>query len=235
MSRCRHYRSLLMDLARVSFIYPLARYASPPPSVLITCLASSLSSLYHPAPTINQPLTGPSSSLLFRASLPFLAPLVVSGQSLCAKMDSDPGQPQRLNSSQHEPNQQQRRHNHLVELPATHNSISDSTLSSPFTRRRLEAVTPGIDLSTYFPSTSPSDLARPSYFSAADPNIPPGPANSSNLVERQVPAMAAALARRESLSDIRAANPDLSLSGNIISATFTTPMHSITAKEATGT
>lgn len=138
-------------------------------------------------------------------------------------MDSDPGQPQRLNSSQHEPNQQQRRHNHLVELPATHNSISDSTLSSPFTRRRLEAVTPGIDLSTYFPSTSPSDLARPSYFSAADPNIPPGPANSSNLVERQVPAMAAALARRESLSDIRAANPDLSLSGNIISATFTTP------------
>jgi trehalose 6-phosphate synthase/phosphatase len=31
------------------------------------------------------------------------------------------------------------------------------------------------------------------------------------------------LRRRESLSDIRAANPDLALSGNIISATFNTP------------
>lgn len=31
------------------------------------------------------------------------------------------------------------------------------------------------------------------------------------------------LRRRESLSEIRAANPDLALSGNIISATFNTP------------
>jgi trehalose 6-phosphate synthase/phosphatase len=31
------------------------------------------------------------------------------------------------------------------------------------------------------------------------------------------------LRRRESLSEIRAANPELALSGNIISATFNTP------------
>jgi trehalose 6-phosphate synthase/phosphatase len=38
---------------------------------------------------------------------------------------------------------------------------------------------------------------------------------------------AVTMARQESLSDIGAANPDLSLSGNIISATFSAP-HSFT-------
>lgn len=35
------------------------------------------------------------------------------------------------------------------------------------------------------------------------------------------------MARRESLSEIRAANPELSLTGNIISATFNIP-HAVT-------
>jgi hypothetical protein len=37
------------------------------------------------------------------------------------------------------------------------------------------------------------------------------------------PTAASAMRRRESLSEIRAANPDLALTGNIISATFSTP------------
>ena len=38
-----------------------------------------------------------------------------------------------------------------------------------------------------------------------------------------LPARFVPMARRESLTDIRAANPDLGLSGNIISVAFTGP------------
>jgi len=38
------------------------------------------------------------------------------------------------------------------------------------------------------------------------------------------------MARRQSLSEIRAANPELALSGNIISATFNIP-HALTYKK----
>ncbi|KAK1593479.1 family 20 glycosyltransferase [Colletotrichum navitas] len=51
----------------------------------------------------------------------------------------------------------------------------------------------------------------------------PGPLSGREILERMT---LAAMGRRESLSQIRAANPDLHLSGNIISATFNIP-HSL--------
>lgn len=106
----------------------------------------------------------------------------------------------------------------------------------------FDAVTPGINLSTYVarpssrvphsprdilsrshhqhPQRGDSDDAPPSYFSRADPTIrrPNGP-----LPLRRTTTAAMASGRRESLSDIQRANPDLALSGNIISATFNIP------------
>jgi hypothetical protein len=99
------------------------------------------------------------------------------------------------------------------------------------TSAKFDAVTPGIELATYFPEDSSREtrgsdadqLARVSYFPPGDPN-----ANSAyrGLV-RRVTIPLDFMARRESLSDIRMANPDLSLSGNIISATFNLP-HAVT-------
>ncbi|OHW97513.1 trehalose 6-phosphate synthase [Colletotrichum incanum] len=51
----------------------------------------------------------------------------------------------------------------------------------------------------------------------------PGPLTGRDILKRMT---LAAMGRRESLSQIRAANPDLQLSGNIISATFNIP-HSV--------
>ncbi|KAK1991895.1 family 20 glycosyltransferase [Colletotrichum falcatum] len=51
----------------------------------------------------------------------------------------------------------------------------------------------------------------------------PGPLSGRDILKRMT---LAAMGRRESLSQIRAANPDLQLSGNIISATFNIP-HSL--------
>ncbi|KAF7560058.1 hypothetical protein G7046_g4096 [Stylonectria norvegica] len=75
---------------------------------------------------------------------------------------------------------------------------------------------------------------HPSYFAAAaNPPIDNPqrrrrmtPANSSNAPGDEAASAAPSapkMRRRESLSDIRAANPDLALTGNIISATFNTP------------
>lgn len=107
--------------------------------------------------------------------------------------------------------------------------------SSPFpagTDQGFDAVTPGIELATYhhFPDSSPQD--SPSYFSSADPNSP-SPAIPHHDLSKRSPRNrnnSATMNRRESLSEIRAANPDLSLSGNIISATFT-PTHTFTYRK----
>lgn len=92
----------------------------------------------------------------------------------------------------------------------------------------FEAVTPGIDPRAYI-SKQDTPLGAPittgpSYFSKADTSIPPRRREYNSLLRRATTTnTTAAMARRESLSDIRAANPDLSLSGNIISATFNAP------------
>ncbi|KAI1483600.1 glycosyltransferase family 20 protein [Daldinia eschscholtzii] len=105
-------------------------------------------------------------------------------------------------------------------------------------------VTPGIQPSTYLSRTSTDSIksASPSYFTR-------DPASQSSGVSRPPPAeppldgssptnlvkgatsdhevlrrmSVSTKGRRESISEIRAAAPDLALSGNIISVTFTTP------------
>jgi hypothetical protein len=101
-------------------------------------------------------------------------------------------------------------------------------------------VTPGINFDTYRPyDTSPGDetprAASPGYFthreSIASPDLtdlsPSEVAATSKTTENLLGRMSlAAMGRRQSLSEIRSAHPDLSLSGNIISATFNIP-HSL--------
>ncbi|KAF6816897.1 putative trehalose-6-phosphate synthase [Colletotrichum plurivorum] len=110
-----------------------------------------------------------------------------------------------------------------------------------------DAVTPGIHQHTYLDSADNSRSGSPSYFSqsdrkvafaSSDPslssaatpsitthNLPqsPGSITGKDILKRMT---LAAMGRRESLSRIREANPDLQLSGNIISATFNIP-HSL--------
>lgn len=87
------------------------------------------------------------------------------------------------------------------------------------THHGFEAVTPSIP-SGRMNYNSQSTADAPSYFSHADPLISrPDSDELPPLLEESAPNMA----RRESLSDIRASNPDLALTGNIISATFTIP------------
>ena len=104
-------------------------------------------------------------------------------------------------------------------------------------------VTPGISRDTY-PSLPTSDDAPPelqsppSYFPPADRDVTasPEPVDQSGEAPAQAAepqesgrdilrrmSLAAMGGRRESLSEIRSVNPDLSLSGNIISATFNIP------------
>ena len=99
----------------------------------------------------------------------------------------------------------------------------------------FEAVTPGIDPRAYSSkqagSLSPQITTGQSYFSKADTSIPPRQREYNSLVRQATTTnAAAAMARPESLSDIQAANPDLSLSGNIISATFNAP-HAFTYRK----
>jgi trehalose 6-phosphate synthase/phosphatase len=103
------------------------------------------------------------------------------------------------------------------------------------TDRAFEAVTPGMQPSTYVPPQSPASAAfnaRPSYFNQPGPSsAAPSTARPNSvlgLLQRRVTTDN--MAHRESLSDIRAANPDLLLSGNIISATFNIP-HSFTYRK----
>ncbi|ORY60815.1 trehalose-phosphatase [Pseudomassariella vexata] len=114
-------------------------------------------------------------------------------------------------------------------------------------------VTPGIHLATYDPETNPGEPKRqsPSYFtrdpashrspralcvkspselgdlnenrSASSPTQAMTGAMSHQDVLRRMSLSSKGRGRRESLSDIQAAVPDLALSGNIISATFTLP------------
>lgn len=88
----------------------------------------------------------------------------------------------------------------------------------------FEAVTPGFHPSSYHSSSQRHPVDAPSYFSHADPRIerPLGdlPEHPDTMTGDR-PSVAGL--RRQSLTDIRALNPELSLSGNIISATFTIP------------
>lgn len=90
----------------------------------------------------------------------------------------------------------------------------------------FEAVTPGIDPRAYLAKseTRRGDGPNSSYFSRADTVISPQSQARNSLVRQPT------MERLESLSDIRAANPDLHLSGNIISATFNAP-HAFTYRK----
>lgn len=94
----------------------------------------------------------------------------------------------------------------------------------------FEAVTPGIDPRAYLAKseTRRGDGPNSSYFSRADTAIP-AKSQARNSLVRQ--ATTTTMNHRESLSDIRAANPDLHLSGNIISATFNAP-HAFTYRKS---
>jgi trehalose 6-phosphate synthase/phosphatase len=97
-------------------------------------------------------------------------------------------------------------------------------------------VTPGINFDTYQPRDESSGPANQGYFA---PRESPDTRDLTDLSPSEVAATAkttenllermslAAMGRRQSLSEIRAAHPDLHLSGNVISATFNIP-HSLT-------
>ncbi|KAK3936816.1 putative glycosyltransferase [Diplogelasinospora grovesii] len=124
---------------------------------------------------------------------------------------------------------------------------SESSLP-PHLRPSLNAVpvTPGINLHAYDGEGAEGgaeNTGNPSYFSerdadralAASPDLQSVQGNSpDNVIAACADAgkdflrrlSLAAMGRRESLSEIRATNPDLALSGNIISATFNIP-HSL--------
>lgn len=80
-----------------------------------------------------------------------------------------------------------------------------------------------VDVTSTSTQPSPSQPATPSI---PRHNLPtsPGSIAGKDILKRIT--FAAAMGRRESLSQIRASNPDLQLSGNIISATFNIP-HSL--------
>ena len=108
-------------------------------------------------------------------------------------------------------------------------SSSDLTTPSLPSRsdRDFDAVTPGIELATYRYSPESSPATSPSYFPKVDPKRRTSLHQDSHHRITPLGEFTSMMNRRESLSDIRAANPDLSLSGNIISATFT-PTHAFT-------
>jgi trehalose 6-phosphate synthase/phosphatase len=171
----------------------------------------------------------------------------MAGQAAGAKV------PLTEEEQQHQQQQQQQQHHHHTlnadpseesDNPATDADADAQAYSNPpsgassyfvpqpnATSSKFDAVTPGIELATYVPEESPRETrgsdahrsARVSYF-------PPGDANANSAYRglvRRVTIPFEFMARRESLSDIRMANPDLSLSGNIISATFNLP-HAVT-------
>ncbi|KFA79043.1 hypothetical protein S40288_08769 [Stachybotrys chartarum IBT 40288] len=155
------------------------------------------------------------------------------------KLEELPSQSQ---SQQMEDNQQQPPQPPLGFANET--SFDDSPRPPAATDRTFDAVTPGIRPFTYNETPAldaDNDRASPSYFSRADPNIqhqaPPQQKQQSKpslragvlgLLQRRVTTDN--MGRRESLSEIRAANPDLSISGNIISATFNIP-HAFTYRK----
>ena len=90
----------------------------------------------------------------------------------------------------------------------------------------FDAVTPGIGPDSYFPqqddlrnNNTNSPEAQRSYFSYGDRKI----LQRQDSIWDRIIGHRSTMARRESLSEIRAANPALSLSGNVISATFNIP------------
>lgn len=109
----------------------------------------------------------------------------------------------------------------------------DDTSLPPPLREAITCVpvTPGIQPSTYesdepgrsdyFSTVQSARGAVPSTQAAADGS---GDKSAREILHRMTST--AMLARRESISDIRATNPDLAVSGNIISATFNIP-HSL--------
>ncbi|KAI6780695.1 Trehalose-phosphatase-like protein [Emericellopsis cladophorae] len=112
--------------------------------------------------------------------------------------------------------------------PASEDEYDDESPRPPAsTDLGFEAVTPGIDPRSYLAkrTTTTSGAPSVSYFSRNDVTIP-SRTGLRDPLSRQT-TLPYKMERRESLSEIRAANPDLSLSGNIISATFSAP-HSFT-------
>jgi hypothetical protein len=95
-------------------------------------------------------------------------------------------------------------------------------LPRPPVDQGFDAVTPAIP-SGRTDYNSQATIDAPSYFSRADPLIPRPDTDDLPLLRQDGQNPAPTMARRESLSDIRASNPDLALTGNIISATFTIP------------
>ncbi|KAL9941776.1 threalose-6-phosphate phosphatase [Verticillium nonalfalfae] len=123
-------------------------------------------------------------------------------------------------------------HGHEPNRPASPSSLSNATDPSESPVRGLSsraaaaayAATPGIHLETY---DSPSEGGQ-SYFhhnpqsyrqSAAVPAV----AKNTEEVNALQLLTLETMARRHSIDDVRNANPDLPLSGNIISATFNIP------------
>lgn len=118
-------------------------------------------------------------------------------------------------------------------------SQRDDTLPPPHAQPPITQVpvTPGINSETYCDTAgrTPGATADQGYFAHREPIASP---DLTDLSPSEVAATAkttenllgrmslAAMGRRQSLSQIRATHPDLSLSGNIISATFNIP-HSL--------
>lgn len=131
--------------------------------------------------------------------------------------------------------------------PSLHERTATESSLPPHHRLSVIAipVTPGIDARTYFQESGPSPQASGSYFCFHPPKDVAASPDSldDNTMSSSAPqgaADAAAMSghdilrrmsrssrgRRESLSDIRAAHPSLTLTGNVISATFSMP-HSL--------
>ncbi|KJZ73439.1 hypothetical protein HIM_07233 [Hirsutella minnesotensis 3608] len=102
-------------------------------------------------------------------------------------------------------------------------SVDCSPDASYFSLARRSGPSPGLAPQPLGLSTHRDRLASASH---RFPQCSPDGLVSSHR-PRPLLLAAAAMARRESLSELRAANPDLALSGNIISATFNLP-HAVT-------
>lgn len=122
-----------------------------------------------------------------------------------------------------------------LERPPLGSQQAESSATGSETVLAIDAVTPDIHHSAYIGQASPDHPGEsPSYFSRSDRPIAAEPeaiaqspseaaAGAKSGVDILRRMSLTAMGRRESLSEIRAANPDLGVSGNIISATFNIP------------
>ena len=117
---------------------------------------------------------------------------------------------------------------------------SAQEMDSVLRARIADAVTPGIHLSTYMTpqdsggsggSPGRTDPSRGSYFSKSDNKIPTAGERRDKTPDDLLDqfTLSDGEAKWPSLDEVRTANPDLEISGNIISATFTIP-HTLKCK-----